>query len=144
MTQVCKVQWTLFPIIMLTSQCNEHPGKPQLIQMKVGFTRYTLFFLFWLKNIDCGYSLELSHRGSSKEHPQSMSEANTQIISWKMTILKPWKLALYYICMSSQWIVFSLKYFYVKLNLLSLIIIGLLSIFTGTLYRSEVITRPAE
>ena len=31
-----------------------------------------LFFLFLLKNIDCGYSLEPPGRGSSNEHPQSM------------------------------------------------------------------------
>ena len=33
---------------------------------------YTLFFLFLLKNIDCGYSLELPHRGGSNVYPQSM------------------------------------------------------------------------
>ena len=29
-------------------------------------------FLFLLKNIDCGYSLELLHRGSSNKYPQSL------------------------------------------------------------------------
>ena len=33
---------------------------------------WVLFFLFLLKNIDCGYSLELPQRGSSNEYPQSM------------------------------------------------------------------------
>ena len=31
-----------------------------------------LVFLFLLKNIDCGYSLEPSRRGGSNEYPQSM------------------------------------------------------------------------
>ena len=30
-----------------------------------GLQGYTLFFLFLLKNIDCGYSLEPPHRGGS-------------------------------------------------------------------------------
>ena len=33
---------------------------------------YALFFLFLLKNIDCGYSLEPPRRGGSNEYPQSM------------------------------------------------------------------------
>ena len=33
---------------------------------------YTSFFLFLLKNIDCGYSLEPPSRGSSDGYPQSM------------------------------------------------------------------------
>ena len=33
---------------------------------------FTLFFLFLLKNIDCGYSLEPPRRGGSNEYPQSM------------------------------------------------------------------------
>ena len=31
-----------------------------------------IFFLFWLKNIDCGYSLEPPPRGGSSEYPQPM------------------------------------------------------------------------
>ena len=34
---------------------NFDPLKPHFYVVKLGFTRYTLFFL--LKNIDCGYSL---------------------------------------------------------------------------------------
>ena len=35
--------------------------KPHLYIVKLGFTRvYILFFLFLLKNIDCGYSLLMS------------------------------------------------------------------------------------
>ena len=46
--------------------------KPHFYTLKVGFTGYTLFFLFLLKNIECGYSLEPPHRGGSNEYPQSM------------------------------------------------------------------------
>ena len=31
-----------------------------------------IFFIFLLKNIDCGYSLELPHRGGSNKYPQYM------------------------------------------------------------------------
>ena len=31
-----------------------------------------IFFIFLLKNIDCGYSLEPPRRGGSNEYPQSM------------------------------------------------------------------------
>ena len=40
--------------------------------MKLGFTGYTLFFLFLLKNIECRYSLEPHCRCGSNEYPQSM------------------------------------------------------------------------
>ena len=42
--------------------------------VKLEFTGpgYTLFFIFLLKNIDCGYSLEPPPRGGSNEYPQSM------------------------------------------------------------------------
>ena len=36
----------------------------------------TVVFLFLLKNIDCGYSLEPPHRGGSNGYPQSMFRAN--------------------------------------------------------------------
>ena len=38
------------------------PLKPHFYIVKLGFTGYTLFFLFLLKNIDCGYSLEAEAR----------------------------------------------------------------------------------
>ena len=31
-----------------------------------------IFFIFLLKNMDCGYSLEPPRRGGSNEYPQSM------------------------------------------------------------------------
>ena len=41
------------------------PLNPTFIQENWGLQRYTLFFLFLLKNIDCGYSLEPPRRGGS-------------------------------------------------------------------------------
>ena len=58
----------------ITKTClyNFDPLKPHFYIEKLGFTGCTLFFLFLLKNIDCGYSLELPCQGSSNEYPQSM------------------------------------------------------------------------
>ena len=47
--------------IMKTCPCKEYPLTPHFYIVKLGFTRVYLFFLFLLKNIDCGYSLELPH-----------------------------------------------------------------------------------
>ena len=58
-----------------------------LYTVKLGFTRYTLFFLFLLKTLDCGYSLE-SPRGGSNEYSQSMFEQKDekyQFLIWKFS-----------------------------------------------------------
>ena len=51
---------------------NFDPLKAHLYIVKLGLQGYTIFFLFLLKNIDCGYSLEPPRRGGSNEYPQSM------------------------------------------------------------------------
>ena len=51
---------------------NFDPLKPHFYILKLGFTGVYIIFLFLLKNIDCGYSLEPPHRGGSNEYPQSM------------------------------------------------------------------------
>ena len=50
--------------LIITKSClyNFDPLKPHFYVVKLGFTGYTLFFLFLLKNIDCGYSLEPPRR----------------------------------------------------------------------------------
>ena len=54
-----------------------------LLYSKTGADRgYTLFFLFLLKNVDCGYSLEPPWQGGSNEYPQSMFWAGI----WKIEI----------------------------------------------------------
>ena len=60
---------------------NVDPLKPHFYIVKLGFTGYTLFFLYLLKNIDCEYSLEPPRRGGSNEYPQSMFWAET----WKIS-----------------------------------------------------------
>ena len=48
------------------------PFNPTFIEQNWGLQGYTLIFLFLLKNIDCGYSLEPPRRGGSNEYPHSM------------------------------------------------------------------------
>ena len=45
-------------LIMKTCPCNDYALTPHFCIVKLGFTRVFIFFLFVLKNIDCGYSLE--------------------------------------------------------------------------------------
>ena len=58
--------------ITKTKLYNFDPLKPQFYIVKLGLQGYTLFFFSLLKNIDCGYSLELPQRGGSNECPQSI------------------------------------------------------------------------
>ena len=51
---------------------NFDPLKPHFYIVKRGFTGVYIIFVFLLKNIDCGYSLELPRRGGSNEYPHSM------------------------------------------------------------------------
>ena len=66
----------------ITKTClyNFDPLKPHFYIVKLGFTEYTLFFLFLLKHIDCGYSLEPPRRGGSNEYPQSVLSRNMKNI----------------------------------------------------------------
>ena len=48
------------------------PLNPTFIKLNWSLDGYTLFSLFLLENIDCGYPLEPPRRGSSNEYPQSM------------------------------------------------------------------------
>ena len=56
-----------------------------------GLQGYTLFFLFLLKNIDCGYWLEPPRRGGSNEYPQSMFWAEM----WKKSEFFIWKFSVF-------------------------------------------------
>ena len=47
---------------------NFDPLKPDFYKVKLGLQGYTLFFLFLLKNIVCGYLLEPPQRGGSNEY----------------------------------------------------------------------------
>ena len=72
--------------LSITKTClyNIDPHKPHFYIVKLGFTGYTLFFLFLLENIDCEYSLEPPHRDGSNEYPQSMFWAESFFI-WKFS-----------------------------------------------------------
>ena len=60
---------------------NFDPLKPQFYIGKLGFTEVYTFFLFLLKNIDCGYSLEPPRWGGSNEYPKSLFWAEI----WKIS-----------------------------------------------------------
>ena len=60
------------PLIMKTYLYNFDPQKPHFNIVKLGFTGVYIILLISAQNIDCGYSLEPPHRGSSNEYPQSM------------------------------------------------------------------------
>ena len=72
--------------ITKTRLYNFDPLKPHFYKVRRGLQGYTLFFLFLLKNIDCGYSLEPPRRGSSNEYPQSMFWAQI----WKISEFFIW------------------------------------------------------
>ena len=82
-------QTTYLPYF-ITKTCLHYfdPLKPHFYIVKLGLT---LFFLFLLKNIDCGYSLDPPHRGSSNEYPQSMF--CTAI--WKISEFFIWKFSFF-------------------------------------------------
>ena len=61
--------------------CNFDPLKPHFYIVKLGFTGVFIIFLFLLKNIDCGYSLEPPRRDGSNKYPQSMFWAEM----WKIS-----------------------------------------------------------
>ena len=52
--------------------------------LKMGLQGYTLFFLFLLKNVDCGYSLKPPLPGGSNKYPQCIRNMkNIRIFIWK-------------------------------------------------------------
>ena len=76
--------------------------------VKLGFTGYTLFFLFLLKNIDWGYSLEPPRRGGSNEYQQSMFWAEIwkkiRILIWKFSVFWWWNFQYIWIGVFSLWL----------------------------------------
>ena len=59
--------------LVITKTClsNLEPLKHNFYIVKLGFTGVYIIILIFAQNIDCGYSLEPSHRGGSNEYPQS-------------------------------------------------------------------------
>ena len=82
----------LSQFITKTYLYNFDPLKPHFYIAKLGCLQgYTLFFLFLLKNIDCGYSLEPPRQGGSNEYPQSMFCAEI----WKISEFFIWKFSFF-------------------------------------------------
>ena len=68
------------------------PLKPQFLYSKTGvYGGIRYFFLFLLKNINCGYSLEPPRRGGSNEYLQPMFWAEI----WKMSEIFIWKFSVF-------------------------------------------------
>ena len=77
-TVVCE---TAYAPITKTCLYNYDPLKPHFYIVKLGLQGYILFFLFLLKNIDCGYSLEPPRRGGSDEYHNICFEQKYEKIS---------------------------------------------------------------
>ena len=77
-------------VLMANSTVCQSKWKP-LVEPR-GLQGYTLFLLFLLKNIDCGYSLEPPRRGGSNGYPQSMLWAEI----WKISDFFIWKFAIFW------------------------------------------------
>ena len=78
---------------MKTYLYNLDPLKPHFYIVKLGFTGVNIIFLFLLKNIDCGCSLEPPRWSGSNEYPQSMFWAEILKISefiWKLSFFWWW------------------------------------------------------
>ena len=83
--------------ITKTRLYNFDPIKPHFYIVKLGFTGVYIIFLFLLKNIDCGYSLNSLNR--SNEYPQSMfwTEIRKKLAFFYMKIFNFWSLIFLYI-----------------------------------------------
>ena len=79
------------PDIKETCLYNSHPIEPHFYIVKLEFKGYTLFYLFLLKNIDLGYSLEPPRQGGSNEFPQSMFWAEI----WKISDFFIWNFSVF-------------------------------------------------
>ena len=105
----------VYTFLIITKTClyNFDPLKPHFYIVKLGFTGVYIIFLFLLKIIDCGYSLELPHQGSSNEYPQSMFWAeiwkNSGVFIWKFSVFLEVKFSLYlnrrvFVMLLKQWL----------------------------------------
>ena len=74
--------------ILKTCLCNIDPLKPHVYIVKLVFTGVYIFFLFVLKNIYCGYSLEPPRRGGSHEYLQPMFWVEKWKFIWKFSAFR--------------------------------------------------------
>ena len=66
------LQFAILFFITKTRLYNFDPLKSHFHMVKLGFTGVYIIFLIFLKNKDCGYSLEPPRQGGSNEYLQSM------------------------------------------------------------------------
>ena len=90
-----RINWNENPdqltIIRQTCLYKFDPLKPHFYIVKLGFTGVYIIFLFLLKNMDCGYSLELPQWGGSNAYPQPMFWAEI----WKILEFFIWKFSVF-------------------------------------------------
>ena len=60
------------PLLITKTYLFKYTEKLITEKLKIFRQKIQVFFIFLLKNIDCGYSLEPPRRGGSNEYPQSM------------------------------------------------------------------------
>ena len=95
--------------LCITKIClnNFDPLKPHFYIVKLRSTGVYIIFLFLLKNIDCGYSLEPPSQGGSNEYTQSMFWAKIwkiyQNFYLKMFSFWWWKFQYIWIGVFSKW-----------------------------------------
>ena len=77
--------------ITKTRLYNFDPLQPHFYTVKLGFTGVHNIFLTFLKNVDCGYSLEPPSWGGSNEYQQSMFWAEI----WKISEFLIWKISFF-------------------------------------------------
>ena len=121
--------------IRKTCLYNFDPIKPHFYIVNWGLQGYTLFFLFLLKNIDCGYSLEPPRRGGSNEYHnicfeqkyekyQTFLSENFQFLEVKFSIY----LNRYVFVMNSSLTV-SRRYFYCDIFVKSSVVFHLQTVY---------------
>ena len=74
--------------IRKTCPCNVYPLEPHFYIAKLGYAGVYLFFLFLLKNIDCGYSLKPPRRaGSTCTHNLFFEQNKKNINNFPLKII---------------------------------------------------------
>ena len=94
-------------VITKTYLYNFDPLKPHFYIVKLGFTGVYIIVLIFTQKIDCGYSLEMLHRGGSNEYPQSIFWAEIrkkyQFFIWKFSSFWRWNFLHIWISVFSKW-----------------------------------------
>ena len=89
----------------ITKTClyNFDPLKPHFYIVKLGFTGVYIIFLFLLKNINCGYSLEPPCLTSTTIYVLSRIWKNIRAFIWKFSVFWRWNFLYIWIGVISWW-----------------------------------------